>query len=131
MQIQEASSSSPAKDLGNTGLEAMQVRGRLHKGMVADITILDPGEVRDNATSAKGTVPTTGIPFVIVGGTMVARDSRVLRDVSPGQPIRFPEEKRLRFKPLPEEEWRNEFLVAPIGPDQQCDVAMACSSGSR
>ena len=115
MQILEASSFNPAKYLGTTGLEAMKVRGRLQKGMIADITILDPREVRDNATYAKGTLPTTGIPFVIVSGTVVVRDSKVLKDVSPGQPIRFPVEKRPRFQPLVEEEWRNEFLVAPVG----------------
>ncbi|MEB3322110.1 MAG: amidohydrolase family protein [Synechococcaceae cyanobacterium] len=114
MQILAASSFNPAKYLGKTGLEAMKVRGRLQKGMVADITILNPKQVKDNATYAKGTLPTTGIPFVIVSGTVVVRDSKVLKDVNPGQPIRFPVEKRPRFKPLSEKEWRNEFLVSPV-----------------
>jgi len=115
MQIIAASSYNPAKYLGATGLKAMQERGRLQKGMVADITILDPKTVRDNATYAKGTLPTTGIPYVIVSGTMVVKNSEVLKDVYPGQPVRFPVEKRGRFTPLSIQGWHNEFLVAPTG----------------
>ncbi len=115
MQILAASSYNPAKYLGNSGLVAMQMRGRLQKGMVADITVLDPRQVRDNSTYAQGTLPTTGIPFVIVSGTVVVRDSKVLKDVNPGQPIRFPVEKQARFTPISEKEWKNEFLVSPVG----------------
>ncbi|MGC5197218.1 amidohydrolase family protein [Aphanothece microscopica] len=114
MQILAASSYNPANYLGKTGLEAMKVRGRLQKGMVADITILDPSTVRENSTYAKGTLPTTGIPFVIVNGTVVVRDSRVLQDVNPGQPIRFPVEAKPRFRPLSVDRWKNDFLVAPV-----------------
>jgi cytosine/adenosine deaminase-related metal-dependent hydrolase len=115
MQILAASSYNPAKYLGDTGLEAMKARGRLQQGMVADITVLDPMTVTDNATYAKGTLPTTGIPFVIVHGTVVVRDSRVLEDATPGQPIRFPVEPEPRFQPLSEEDWQREYLVAPVG----------------
>lgn len=115
MQIVAASSYNAAKYLGATGLEAMKVRGRMQVGMVADITILDPNTVRDNATYAKGTPPTTGIPFVIVNGTVVVKDSEVLKDVNPGQPIRFPVEDKGRFKPLSLQEWQGKFLVAPMG----------------
>lgn len=115
MQILAASSYNPAKYLGDTGLEDMKVRGRLQKGMVADITILDPKTVRDNATYAKGTLPTTGIPYVIVNGTVVVKESAVLKDVNPGQPIRFPVEDKSRFTPLSLEKWATKFLVAPVG----------------
>jgi hypothetical protein len=115
MQILAASSYNPAKYLGDTGLEAMKVRGRLQKGMVADITILDPKTVRDNATYAKGTLPTTGVPYVIVNGTVVVKESAVLKDVNPGQPIRFPVEAKSRFTPLSLEKWTTKFLVAPVG----------------
>lgn len=115
MQILAASSYNPAKYLGDTGLEAMKVRGRLQKGMVADITILDPKTVRDNATYAKGTLPTTGIPYVIVNGTVVVKESEVLKEVNPGQPIRFPVEDKSRFTPLSLEKWTTKFLVAPVG----------------
>jgi len=115
MQIIAASSYNAAKYLGDTGLKAMQERGRIQKGKIADITIIDPKTVKDNSTYAKGTLPTTGIPYVIVNGTIVVKDSKVLKDVNPGQPIRFPVESKGRFKPLSIDGWQNEFLVAPIG----------------
>ena len=115
MQVIAAASYNAAKYLGDTGLKSMKERGRLQKGMIADITIIDPKTVKDNSTYAKGTLPTTGIPYVIVNGTIVVKDSKVLKDVNPGQPIRFPVEKKGRFKALSIDGWQNEFLVAPIG----------------
>jgi hypothetical protein len=93
----------------------MQERGRTQEGMVADITIFDADTVTDNATYAEGTAPTTGIPFVIVNGTVVVEDGRVLPDVFPEQPIRFPEEAEPRFEPLTVENWRGLYLTVPTG----------------
>ena len=105
----------PAKYLGATGLKAMQERGRLQQGMVADITIFDPESVTDNATYEKGTLPTTGIPYVVVNGTVVVSNSKVLPDVYPGQPIRFPEEAHGRYEAVSPERWDAEYLVPSMG----------------
>jgi len=59
-------------------------------GMDADITIFDPETVKDNSTPQYGARPTTGIPYVLVNGTVVVKDSKVLKGVYPGQPIRRP-----------------------------------------
>lgn len=115
MQVLSASSYNPAKYLGSTGLKAMQERGRMQEGMIADITILNPNTIKENSTYAKGTLPTTGIPYVIVNGTVVVKNSQVLKDVNPGQPIRFPIEEKPRFKPLDKGNWQSKFLVAPTG----------------
>jgi len=115
MQVVAASGYNAAKYLGATGLAAMQKRGRLQQGMIADITIFDPKTVRDNATYMKGTLPTTGIPFVIVNGTIVVKDSQVLKDVNPGQPIRFATEQNGKFEAVSAESWRGSFLAAPAG----------------
>lgn len=115
MKIIEAASYNPAKYLGDAGLVAMQERGRLQVGKIADITLIDPANVRDNATYSNGTAPTTGIPYVIVNGEVVVENSKVLRDVTPGLPIRYPVEDKGRFKPLNEKDWHNEYLVAPTG----------------
>jgi len=56
----------------------MQKRGWMQEGLVADITIPDPLTVRDKTAHATGTVPTTGILYVIVNGTTVVKDSGVL-----------------------------------------------------
>ncbi len=95
-----------AKHLGDAGIEAMKVRGRIQKGMVADITIFDAEKVTDNATYKAGNQgnPTTGIPYVIVGGNIVVKDSKV-QDVFKGQAIRYPEEEKGRFVPATQKQW--------------------------
>ncbi|MGB5317135.1 MAG: amidohydrolase family protein, partial [Robiginitalea sp.] len=78
----------PAKFLQENGVPQMANKGRIQLGKDADITIFDPATVKDMATPAMGTLPSTGIPYVIVNGTVVVKDSKVLKDVFPGQPIR-------------------------------------------
>ena len=101
-----------ARPLGLTGLQAMQERGRMQERMVADITVFDPGTVTDNATYAQGNRPSSGIPFVIVNGTVVVDAGEVLRDVNPGQPIRH-EPRESLFEPLDVEAWTQAFYAVP------------------
>lgn len=102
-----------AKFLGDTGLKAMQVRGRMQEGMVADITVFDPEAVTEQATysAGKNGLPSLGIPYVLVNGTIVVRDSKVLKDVFPGQPIRFPPQQTGRFEPASRVQWLNTFAI--------------------
>ncbi len=103
-----------ALHLGDAGLEAMQVRGRMQEGMVADITIFDPETITDNATYVLGEngLPSTGIPYVLVNGVVMVRDSEVQDGIFPGQPIRYPVEEKGRWIPL-EREGYLENLLAP------------------
>lgn len=103
-----------AKHLGASGLKSMQVRGRMQQGMVADITIFDPNKVKANSTYQHGAIPSTGIPYVIVDGVIVVKDSKVLKGVYPGQQIRFDPQRRGRFKPLSIKNWTKTFLVTPV-----------------
>jgi hypothetical protein len=120
MQVLAQNSYWSAKHLGDSGVEAMKVRGRMQEGMVADITIFDPETVTDNADYVAGTngLPSTGIPYVIVNGVVVVRDSRVLDDVKPGQAIRFPVEPEGRFEPLEREAFLEDLLAPTFGTDQ-------------
>lgn len=77
----------PARRL-ETVAPAMRRKGRLSEGADADITVFDPETVLDRATFEQPTLPSAGIPFVIVGGTFVVRDGRVVRGSMPGQPVR-------------------------------------------
>ncbi len=78
----------PAKFLEENGVAQMASKGRIKVGADADITVFDPKTVRDNSTMKQGALPAIGIPYVIVNGTVVVRDSKVLKGVYPGQPIR-------------------------------------------
>ena len=78
----------PAKFLVDNGIPQMAHKGRLQVGADADITVFNPDMVKQVATPANGGLPSTGIPYVIVNGTVVVKDSKVLKDVYPGQPIR-------------------------------------------
>lgn len=105
-----------AKHLGDAGIEAMQVRGRMQEGMVADITIFDPETITDNGeyTVGQNGNPSTGIPYVLVNGTIIVRDSVVQDGVYPGQPIRYPVETDGRFEPLEKASYLENLLAPEI-----------------
>ena len=67
----------------------MAQKGRIQIGADADIAIFNPETVRDNSTLAAAGLPSTGIPYVLVNGTIVVKDSKVLKGVYPGQAIRI------------------------------------------
>ena len=109
-----------ALHLGKTGLASMHERGRLQMGMVADITIFDHATVTDNSGYKAGTngLPSTGIPYVIVNGTIVVDDSVVLKDVFPGQPIRYPVEDKGRHMSVSVNKWIDVHAVPSIQRDE-------------
>jgi len=72
----------PAERLGDSH------KGRLQVGADADITIFDPEHVIDRATYENPAQYSDGIPYVIVNGTLVVKDSVIQRGVFPGIGIR-------------------------------------------
>ena len=79
-----------AKFLEDNGIPQMANKGRIKVGADADITIFNPDTVKQVATPANGGLPSAGIPYVIVNGTIVVKDSKVLKGIYPGKPIRQP-----------------------------------------
>ena len=73
------------------GVSDFRYKGRMQQGADADVVIFNPATVTDNATfnPGEGTLPSTGIPYVLVNGTVVVENSNVQK-VFPGRPIRFP-----------------------------------------
>ncbi len=67
---------------------AMAKKGRLAVGADADITIFDPATIIDNATFANPGQASTGIPYVVVAGTVVVRNGALIPGVTPGKAIR-------------------------------------------
>ena len=66
----------------------MARKGRISAGADADITVFDPATVIDNATFANPAQASSGIPFVVVGGTVVVRHGNVVPGVMPGRAVR-------------------------------------------
>lgn len=66
---------------------AMARKGRLQVGADADVTIVDPATVADRATYEDASIPSAGIPYVIVGGQVVV-DHGALTSARPGRAVR-------------------------------------------
>ena len=76
-----------AQYLEENGVPQMADKGRIQVGKDADITIFDPETVQDNATMQTGALPSSGIPYVLVNGTVVINDSKAVDDVFPGKAV--------------------------------------------
>jgi dihydroorotase len=68
---------------------AMANKGRIKVGADADLTIFDPNTVIDRATYTDATIPSAGIPYVVVGGQLVV-DGGQLTAARPGKALRAP-----------------------------------------
>ena len=66
----------------------MRRKGRVQAGMDADLVVFDEVGVTDQATYDASTRPSSGIAHVIVGGTFVVRDGKLVPDALPGRPVR-------------------------------------------
>jgi dihydroorotase len=69
---------------------AMKTKGRLSVGADADITVFDPATVIDRATYEDASIPSAGIPWVIVNGEVVV-DRGEVTAARPGRAIRAPQ----------------------------------------
>jgi N-acyl-D-aspartate/D-glutamate deacylase len=68
---------------------AMASKGRIKVGADADLTVFDPATVIDRSTYEDATIPSAGIPYVIVGGQPVVDGGNVTA-ARPGRAIRAP-----------------------------------------
>ena len=68
---------------------AMKQKGRVRVGADADLTVFDPATVIDRATYEDASIPSAGIPFVIVNGQVVV-DAGQVTSARPGRGVRAP-----------------------------------------
>jgi hypothetical protein len=101
-----------AYHLGKTGLKSMDVRGRIQKGMAADIVVFDPKTVglKSEYSGGKQGLPPIGMPHVIVNGVFAKRDNKATGAL-PGKPLRFEPEAEARFKPVNTQVWTETFTL--------------------
>jgi N-acyl-D-aspartate/D-glutamate deacylase len=79
----------PAEMLERSTPAARQ-KGRLQEGADADIVVFDPQTIADRATFQKPMEPSVGVHFLVVGGTLVVDDGKIVPDVFPGRALLGP-----------------------------------------
>ena len=72
----------------------MKKKGRLQVGMDADIVVFDPETISDVGTYEAPNQPAVGVQSLLVNGTPVVADGKLILDAAPGQPIRRPVNKQ-------------------------------------
>jgi N-acyl-D-aspartate/D-glutamate deacylase len=64
---------------------AARRKGRMQEGADADIVVFDPATIADRATFQKPMEPSVGVRYLVVGGTVVVDQGKVLEGVFPGR----------------------------------------------
>ena len=77
----------PARRL-ETADPAMKRKGRVQVGADADLTVFDPARVNDKATYENAAQYSVGITHVMVNGTFVVRDEKLVEGAKPGRAVR-------------------------------------------
>jgi hypothetical protein len=73
----------PAQMLERSTPAAHQ-KGRLQQGADADIVVFDPATIADHATFQKPMEPSVGVHYLLVAGTVIVDDGKIVPDLYPG-----------------------------------------------
>ncbi len=76
----------PAQMLERSTPEARR-KGRLQVGADADVVVFDARTIRDRATFEKPMEPSEGVRTLVVGGTLVVDDGKIVEGVFPGRAL--------------------------------------------
>jgi N-acyl-D-aspartate/D-glutamate deacylase len=77
----------PAEMLERSTPAARQ-KGRLQEGADGDIVVFDPATISDRATFQKPMEPSVGVQYLLVAGTVVVDEGKIVPDVFPGRALR-------------------------------------------
>jgi len=64
---------------------AARLKGRLREGCDADIVVFDAATISDRSTFEKPMEPSVGVRYLVVGGTLVVDEGKIVPDVFPGR----------------------------------------------
>jgi N-acyl-D-aspartate/D-glutamate deacylase len=65
-------------------------KGRLQEGADADIVVFDAATISDRSTYEKPMEPSAGVRYLVVAGTLVVDEGKIVPDVFPGRALRGP-----------------------------------------
>jgi N-acyl-D-aspartate/D-glutamate deacylase len=82
----------PAEMLERSTPAARQ-KGRLQEGADADIVVFDAATISDRSTFEKPMEPSVGVHYLVVGGTVVVDEGKIVPDVFPGRALLGPEKR--------------------------------------
>jgi N-acyl-D-aspartate/D-glutamate deacylase len=76
----------PAEMLERSTPAARQ-KGRLQEGADADIVVFNLSTITDRSTFEKPMEPSIGVRYLVVGGTLIVDEGKIVPDVFPGRPL--------------------------------------------
>jgi N-acyl-D-aspartate/D-glutamate deacylase len=79
----------PAEMLERSTPDARR-KGRLQEGADADIVVFDTATITDRSTFEKPMEPSVGVHYLLVGGTVVVNEGKIVADVFPGRALLGP-----------------------------------------
>lgn len=66
---------------------AARLKGRLQEGADADIVVFDAATISDRATFEKPMEPSVGVRYLVIGGTVLIDEGKIVPDVFPGRAL--------------------------------------------
>jgi len=69
-------------------------KGRLQEGADGDIVVFDPETISDRSTFERPMEPSVGVHYLVVGGTILIDDGKLVSNVFPGRAILGPGKKQ-------------------------------------
>ena len=79
----------PAQMLERSTIAARK-KGRLQEEADADIVVFDAATISDRSTYEKPMEPSVGVRYLVVGGTLLVDEGKIVPDVFPGRALRGP-----------------------------------------
>ncbi|HXM99615.1 MAG TPA: amidohydrolase family protein [Candidatus Dormibacteraeota bacterium] len=86
----------PAEMLERSTPAARQ-KGRLQEGADADIVVFDAATISDRATFDKPMEPSVGVRYLVVAGTVVVDQGKIVPDVFPGRALLGPAKRSASY----------------------------------